>query len=119
MAYWWVNQNQTYAHEVPGGYLWSPKTKKNGHRNPFYDNMTRAQPGDVVLSYAGTLIRAIGVVQSSVATAPKPTEFGSVGEVAGITTEVEPVELTGPTALNSLIGRTKAGEITITRGLTT
>ena len=25
MRYWWVNQNQTYQHEVAGGYLWSPK----------------------------------------------------------------------------------------------
>jgi hypothetical protein len=25
MRYWWVNQNQTFRHEVDGGYLWSPK----------------------------------------------------------------------------------------------
>jgi drug/metabolite transporter (DMT)-like permease len=25
MRYWWVNQNQTYRHEVEGGCLWSPK----------------------------------------------------------------------------------------------
>ncbi|MGY3264386.1 hypothetical protein ACVWZN_000459 [Lysobacter sp. HA35] len=29
MRYRWVNQNQTYRHEVPGGYLWSPKRKGN------------------------------------------------------------------------------------------
>jgi hypothetical protein len=27
MRYWWVNQNQTYAQEISGGYLWSPKRK--------------------------------------------------------------------------------------------
>ncbi len=35
MRYWWVNQNQTYEHEVHGGYLWSPKRNSNGSRNPF------------------------------------------------------------------------------------
>src|SRR3546814_16648113 len=30
MRYWWVNQNQTYRHEVAGGYLWSPKRNANG-----------------------------------------------------------------------------------------
>lgn len=25
MRFWWVNQNQTYRHEIQGGYLWSPK----------------------------------------------------------------------------------------------
>ena len=44
MQYWWVNQNQTYEHEqeVPGGYLWSPKTKSDGSSNTFYDNMTKS-----------------------------------------------------------------------------
>ena len=39
MRYWWVNQNQTYNHEVRGGYVWSPKRKSNGARNPFYEFM--------------------------------------------------------------------------------
>lgn len=54
MNYWWVNQNQTYAHEVAGGYLWSPKTNADGRRNQFYDNMTRTAPGDVVFSFCDT-----------------------------------------------------------------
>jgi hypothetical protein len=41
MRHWWVNQNQTYKAEVAGGFLWSPKTKADGSRNYFYDNMQR------------------------------------------------------------------------------
>ena len=79
MRYWWVNQNQTYKHEVPGGYLWSPKTRTDGAYHYFYETMTQAQPGDIVFSFAETWIKAIGVVKSQAATAPKPTEFGSAG----------------------------------------
>mgnify|MGYP001549727670 CR=1 FL=1 len=64
MRYWWVNQNQTFRHEVPGGYLWSPKRNRNGGRNPFYDFMREVAPGDVVFSFADTLIKAIGIVGS-------------------------------------------------------
>ena len=33
MRYWWVNQNQTYRHEIQGGYLWSMvKLIARGHR---------------------------------------------------------------------------------------
>jgi hypothetical protein len=46
MRYWWVNQNQTYKHEVGGGYLWSPKRNANGARNPFYESMREVSPGD-------------------------------------------------------------------------
>jgi hypothetical protein len=79
MRTWWVNQNQTYRHEVEGGYLWSPKRKTDGTRNPFYDFMRGVAPGDVVFSFADTLIRAIGIVSSHAYEAPKPLEFGRAG----------------------------------------
>lgn len=28
--YWWVNHNQTFAHERRDGYLWSPKREASG-----------------------------------------------------------------------------------------
>ena len=64
MRYWWVNQNQTYRHEVAGGYLWSPKRKSNGGINPFYESMREVGPGDIVLSFADTRIAAIGIARS-------------------------------------------------------
>ena len=79
MRYWWVNQKQTYRHEVPGGYLWSPKRKSNGNRNAFYDFMREVSPGDVVFSYADGLIKAIGIAGSHAYEAPKPLEFGQSG----------------------------------------
>lgn len=79
MRYWWVNQNQTFRQETAGGYLWSPKHKKGGLRNPFYEFMRVVSPGDLVLSFEGTYIRAIGVIQSHSYECPKPPEFGSAG----------------------------------------
>jgi hypothetical protein len=61
MQYWWVNQNQTYQFEVPGGYLWSPKRNRDGAFNQFYENMKDVSPGDVVFSFKDTLIKAVGV----------------------------------------------------------
>lgn len=80
MNFWWVNQNQTYRHEVPGGYLWSPKKNKNGARNPFYDFMTKTTPGDIVFSFCDTYIKAIGVVQGNCTSRKKPQEFGITGD---------------------------------------
>ena len=79
MRYWWVNQNQTYRHEVAGGYLWSPKRKSNGGINPFYESMREVGPGDIVLSFADTRIAAIGIARSHCYECPKPPEFGSAG----------------------------------------
>ena len=79
MRYWWVNQNQTYRHEVPGGYLWSPKRKANEAQNPFYDFMREVMPGDVIFSFSQTNIRAIGIAESHAYEAPKPLEFGQAG----------------------------------------
>ena len=79
MRYWWVNQNQTYKHEVPGGYLWSPKKNRNGRLNPFYEFMSEVSPGDIIFSFSDTKIPAIGAALSHAYEAPKPLEFGQVG----------------------------------------
>jgi putative restriction endonuclease len=99
MRYWWVNQNQTYRHEVPGGYLWSPKLKSDGGLNPFYEFMREVAPGDVIFSFSDTQIRAIGIALSTAYEAPKPAEFGSVGaywDRIGWRVDVRFSELTNP-----------------------
>jgi putative restriction endonuclease len=80
MRYWWVNQNQTYRHEIQGGYLWSPKHNANGARNPFYESMREVAPGDLIFSFAETRILAVGVAQSYCWESPKPQEFGNAGQ---------------------------------------
>jgi hypothetical protein len=80
MRYWWVNQNQTYRHEVQGGYLWSPKRNANGARNPFYESMREVAPGDLIFSFMDTRILALGIAQSYCWESPKPLEFGNAGQ---------------------------------------
>jgi putative restriction endonuclease len=96
MRHWWVNQNQTYRHEVAGGYLWSPKRNRNGRLNPFYEFMKEVTPGDLIFSFSETLIPALGRAISSAYEAPKPLEFGQVGaywDVIGWRIDVDFVEL--------------------------
>ena len=54
VRYWWVNQNQTFRQEIEGGYLWSPKRNKNGHRNPFYEFMREVAPRETSSSRSVT-----------------------------------------------------------------
>lgn len=96
MRYWWVNQNQTYKSEVPGGFLWSPKTRSDGARNQFYENMCKVAAGDVIFSFCDTYIKAIGLAVGKAETAPKP-DFGRAGEnwsKQGWLVPVEFIELT-------------------------
>lgn len=74
-CYWWVNQNQTFEEEINGGYMWSPKTKKNGAYNEFYDNMRRVRPGDIVFSFRRQYVSYIGLVTSPARDAKKPFKF--------------------------------------------
>lgn len=79
MRYWWVNQNQTERQEIGGGYLWSPKRKRDRSINPFYEFMREVAPGDLVFSFAHTRIVAFGIARSYAFEAPKPAEFGPAG----------------------------------------
>ena len=80
MAFWWVNHKQTREHEVRGGYLWSPYRNANGAFNQTYENMRHVRVGDMVFSYAGGQIGAVGRVTAAATPSPKPVEFGTVGD---------------------------------------
>ena len=56
MQYWWVNHKQTSKHEIPGGYIWSPKRERNGNRSQYYDYMGETRPGDLILSFSDSII---------------------------------------------------------------
>ena len=99
MRYWWVNQKQTYRHEIAGGYLWSPKRTRDDRRNQFYENMKAVAPSDLVFSYWGGAVRAYGTICSFGYDCPKPVEFGAAGRVwseIGYRVDVEYVQLTTP-----------------------
>ena len=83
---------------MPGGFLWSPKTRADGARNYFYETMTQVAPGDLVFSFKDTYIKAIGVVQRKAYEVPKPA-FGGAGEnwsASGWLVETEFYELEAP-----------------------
>jgi len=78
--YWWVNHKQTFRAEIEGGYIWSPKKNKNGSKNQTYLNLPKTKPGDMVFSFAGAKISAIGIVSASCREQVKPEEFGQAGK---------------------------------------
>ncbi len=81
--YWWVNQNQTWRHEIGGGYLWSPKRSRGrrpeGKFNQFYENMRLVKAGDIVFSYFGQKIPFIGLILGPAISSAKPADFGQAG----------------------------------------
>lgn len=78
--YWWVSQNQTFIHEVGGGYMWAPKTNKRGGALPSYDKMREIRQGDVIFSFAGREIKAVGVALGAAYSSTKPRVFEKAGE---------------------------------------
>lgn len=78
--FWWVNHKQTYKDEHAGGYIWSPKTKKNNTYNLGYDSLTRVRAGDIVISFAWQEIKAIGVASGEHREEPIPASHSQAGE---------------------------------------
>ena len=79
MAFWWVNQGQTWDSEIPGEYLWSPKKGKNGRTVFSYEMMTQLEIGDIVFSYFKGHLGCAGVVAGRAVSSRKP-DFGFSGE---------------------------------------
>jgi hypothetical protein len=75
VAFWWVNQKQTWRYEIPGEYMWSPKLDKRGRHLEYYDNMERVRPGDIVFSYIEGTFQYVGSVAGNAQTSRRP-DFG-------------------------------------------
>jgi len=78
-SFWWVNHKQTGKVEVDEGYIWSPQKNNNGSANQTYINLTKTALGDVIFSYAGGRIAAVGKVIAPVQNQERPAEFGTTG----------------------------------------
>jgi hypothetical protein len=75
MRYWWVSHRRTAGQEIAGRFLWAPRGEGLA-RNVTRDNLRAAAPGDLVLSYAGGRIGAVGRVADHAFPAPRPAGFG-------------------------------------------
>ena len=87
MRYWWVNQNQTYRHDIGGGYLWSPKRNANGvfkymlHALDLTTGADKAgSPIDMGLDASG---QPLAVTGSWITVLPIPVRLVPVAKVAG------------------------------------
>lgn len=70
--YWWVSQNKTYKEEILGNFMWSPRKGKAGRSIPSYDLMPQIKMGDLVFSFAGSQIKALGIIHRIAEPSPKP-----------------------------------------------
>jgi hypothetical protein len=80
MRFWWVNHKQTARKELGGGYIWAPKLNKDGSFNQTYQNLTLAEPGDVIFSYAHAVIPSVGIIEAACVESDVPDEFGHTGK---------------------------------------
>lgn len=78
--YWWVNQGQTFNQEVGGGYLWAPKTQRDGTSLASYNLMLELEPGDIVFSHSKGKIAARGVVKSAAISSHQPPDLLKIGD---------------------------------------
>jgi len=75
MAILYVYQGETYKEERAGGYLWSPRVKKDGSRTPGYYNMKKVKKGDYILHGDSGKTVAISIASKDYYEAEQPVEL--------------------------------------------
>ena len=95
MAFWWVNQKQSYRQEREGGYMWAPLLNVAGQALSHWESMTGVRPGDIVFHHARG-VRAVGTVLTTAAAAPMPPELPSRWERDGRLVKVDYADIAQP-----------------------
>ena len=75
MAYFWVNQGQTFKLEYQFECLWAPIVDKNGRSIHHWDTMTQLRAGDIIINYSKSKVVGYCVAQTSAYNYSKPEEF--------------------------------------------
>lgn len=94
MAFWWVNQGQTYDNALQNGFLWAPNPTKPS--KPDWTNMLRLQVGDIVFCYSKKHLRAICTITAPPASLMSPYPKDWNHEEPGTVALADYVELTTP-----------------------
>lgn len=103
---WWVNQGSTYSAEHAGGYVWAPVNTKAGWPVAHHTAVSMMQPGEVVIHYANSHIRALSVVQSAPELRNRPAELDNgQWEEEGHFAAVKYYPLEAPLPIGSVPGR--------------
>lgn len=61
MAYWWVNQGNSYKLEYKGGFIWAPIINSDGQNFFHWENLGEVKEGDIVFSNVNGRINNIGI----------------------------------------------------------
>jgi putative restriction endonuclease len=80
MAFWWVSQNETFTHEIGGGFMWAPRANDSGFTHPGWSAMTKVKKGDIVFSFSDTYIKVVGIALGEAYEAVQPPDFKKKGE---------------------------------------
>ena len=102
MAYWWVNQNQTYIEEREGGLLWAPLKDRGGKTPHHWARMNDLLPGDIVFSYVGQAIVAFSYISTAAhpSARPHPSKPGLEWQDEGLRANARYCDLNPPIQLN-------------------
>jgi len=102
---WWVNQGQTYLQERDGGYMWAPKRSKGAGEGPrpYWTTMTVVLPGDRIVHYRNSAIRAVSRATSAAEDTTRPGELpAEAWEHEGWLVRTEYLELVNPLRLDAI-----------------
>lgn len=76
-SFWWVSHGSSFSRELDGGYIWCPVVRDEDVQRPTWINVSKVRKGDLVVSYAKGLVRAVGVAITDCFEAPVPEGHGS------------------------------------------
>jgi len=94
MAYFWVNQKQTYKQEREGGYLWAPQYNSKGNQHWGWKTMRNVSPGDIILNNVNGALRSYCIASTAAYDFSKPAELGEEWEQLGWKIDALYIDLT-------------------------
>lgn len=106
MAYWWVNQGNSYKLEQAGGFIWAPIINSEGKSFFHWQNLGDVKEGDVIFSNVDGRLKDIGVVLNDAYPAERSAHHADLWLNEGLRADVKYFKANNPKKISEIYSST-------------
>lgn len=102
MAYWWVNQGNSYKLEYKGGFIWAPIINSEGKSFFHWDNLADVKEGDIIFSNVDGKVKTVGIALNDAYPSEKSSGHANLWLDDGRRVDIKYIKAISPKSISEL-----------------
>ncbi|MBB6499870.1 HNH endonuclease [Pedobacter cryoconitis] len=102
MAYWWVNQGNSYKFEHKEGFIWAPIQNAKDQSFFYWENLEEVKESDIIFSNVDGIVKTIGIALNDCYSSNKASSHANLWLNEGRRVDVEYIPTVHPLSVKEI-----------------